>query len=141
MFERFRNALYEWWDKREKRRAEEHEVQRLEDVEFKRTHEPCPVCDEWIQKGLSTCPHCEAPFRDPVALQTWKLKQEVAELREQAAEAREQEKKERSDKRGNLQGCGCLLILGALIFAFLFPPLGGLMFLVGVIVLIVGLFS
>jgi ferric-dicitrate binding protein FerR (iron transport regulator) len=47
--------------------------------------------------------------------------------------------KQRRSRRGNTQGCGCLLILAGLLLCFLIPPLGGLSLLIGIIVLIVGL--
>jgi len=151
-FKSIGQTLQLWWkawqksqsEKRERERErteKRREEERLKKEEFERTHEPCPVCDEQIQKGLSVCPECEAPFRDPAALQTWKLQQEVKQLREEAGKAREHAKKEKREKRGNNQGCGCILMLVALVVAFIFPPLGGILFVIGLVMLIVGLVS
>ena len=130
-----------WRELRKKSRQEKLEAQRLHDEEFQRSHEPCPQCEEQIPKGLTVCPICEAPFADAAALQTWKLQQEIVQLRKQASEAHEQDKEERRKKRGNNQGCGCMLMLGAIVVGIMFPPLGGLIFVIGLVMLIVGLCS
>jgi hypothetical protein len=113
-------------------RRKRKEQKRIQNEEFQRTHEPCPWCRKLIDKGLMACPLCGAPFGDPNAYQNWQLRQEVIGLREDAVKARK-------ERRGNTQGCGCLLLLGGIICLVLIPPLGAFFLIVGFILLIVGL--
>lgn len=57
-------------------------------------------------------------------------------------EIRKEVKKQSRTRRGNTQGCGCLLILASIALAFTLVglPFAGIVFLVGLIVLIVGFF-
>lgn len=88
-------------------------------------------------------------FRDERAA-TIEFQRELAEHQRKAAAApastaqvqrviEQALEKQRKSRRGNTQGCGCLLMIVGLFCAFLFPPIGGLFLLIGFIVLIVGL--
>ncbi|MCD4654266.1 hypothetical protein K8T06_10075 [bacterium] len=49
-------------------------------------------------------------------------------------------KNQKRTKRGNYQGCGCLLILLSIPLFFV-PPIAGIVFIVGLIILIIGFTS
>jgi len=57
-------------------------------------------------------------------------------------EIKKELQKQVRNRRGNLQGCGCLLIILSIILAIslIGAPLAGLVFFLGLIILIVGLF-
>ncbi len=128
-------ATSQWLAARRQRRREwlrqQREAQAARDAEFRRTHQPCPACGQWIPKDSPWCPACQAPFRDPAALQTWYLRKQLESMHEQMAS-------DRRNRRGNTQCTGCLLILVALAIGIVFPPLGALILLLGIVVLIVG---
>jgi hypothetical protein len=88
----------------------------------------CKDCGKEISKKASSCPNCGAPT-------TYGKKQEKKKERKQ--------KEQRSSKRSNRQGCGCLLIVLAVVLglSLIGAPLAGLIFIIGVVVLVVGFLS
>ena len=121
---------HSWLENRRKKK----ELQRIQDEEFQRTHEPCPWCCKPIEKRLKSCPLCGAPFGDPVAYENWQLRQELVNTRKDAANVR-------TNRRSNTQGCGCLLmVVGCILcITLVFLPVGIFLLAVGFILLVVGL--
>jgi len=78
----------------------------------------CPDCGKEISTKARACPGCGRP----------------------TDVAAEQEKKTRRNKRGNTQGMGCLIMLLSIFAVFLSPFLGGPLFFIGLVILIVGFF-
>ena len=68
-------------------------------------------------------------------------KQEPGDYVNRADAVVEELRSQRRQRRGNLQGCGCLLICAGILcgLTFFLAPIAGLLILVGLIVLIVGL--
>jgi hypothetical protein len=60
---------------------------------------------------------------------------EAVQLRK---ELRKELQKAKVRSAGNQQGCGCLLFILALPLLLLFPPLGGLLLIVAIVILIIG---
>lgn len=80
----------------------------------------CRDCGTKISKKAEICPKCGAP----------------------TPAGKKAKRKERNRRRGNAQGCGCLLIvigffLGVTLIG---APFGGLLVMIGIIILIVGFF-
>ncbi len=69
------------------------------------------------------CSHCGRPFKDVAALAQWQVLQELKALRQEVAAAPVRAAKERRNRQSNMQGCGCLLLIAALLLAFV-PVLG-----------------
>jgi len=111
----------------EKREAQERE--------FRESHKKCPKCEGWSRKASQTCNDCYYPFSgDPALVIAWGQGQT-------AKENIESSKKERRNRRGNAQGCGCLLMLlgGLLCMTIVGIAPGSTCILIGFIVLIVGM--
>lgn len=81
----------------------------------------CDECRKEISEEAATCPHCGAPTKY----------------------GKKQSKKERRNKRGNIQGAGCLLIILAFILGITVvgAPFAIFIGIVGLVVLIIGFFS
>ena len=79
----------------------------------------CEECGKEISKKAELCPNCGAPTK-------W---------------GKKQAKKSKISKRGNTQGCGCLLILVAIALGFTVVglPFAGVIGIIGLIILIIGL--
>jgi uncharacterized membrane protein YvbJ len=80
----------------------------------------CKECGKEISDQATACPNCGAPTQY----------------------GQEDEKKERRKKRGNVQGAGCLIIILALILGFtvIGAPFAVFLGIIGLVILIVGLF-
>ena len=79
----------------------------------------CPECNKEISELAPTCPQCGAPTKAGA----------------------KQAKKEKTSKRGNIQGAGCLIIILAIVCSIFFPVGAILLGVTGVVVLIAGLFA
>jgi hypothetical protein len=134
-------SIARWLERRRHRRLDEALAKRLREDEFQRTHEPCPECRAQIPKEQTACPLCGAPFTDAAALQTWRLHREIVLLRQQASAMHARDQQAHQAKSGSNRGCGCILMLGGLIVACIFTPFGGLLFLIGLVLFIVGVAS
>ena len=75
----------------------------------------CKECGKEMSSSASACPSCGKPAED------------VA-------------KKERSKKRGNVQGAGCLIIIVGFVLMLLSPIVGTLALAAGIVVLLIGFF-
>lgn len=80
----------------------------------------CKECGKEISDEAASCPHCGAPT-------VW---------------GKKQAKKERRKRRGNVQGAGCLLIILAILLGFTIigAPFGMFLGVLGLVILIIGLF-
>ena len=94
---------------------------------------PCPVAPARLTK--------EANFRriQMSMIQCKECKTEMADTAESCPKCGAANKKINRKRRGNVQGCGCLIFLLGIPFIFLLPPLGVFLAAVGFIILIVGL--
>ena len=77
---------------------------------------PCKDCGQNISRNALFCPKCGCPNE---------------------LEVKKQEKKN-ADFRENLQGCGCFLVAGGLLFTVLLPDVGLPAVFIGICALIVG---
>lgn len=78
----------------------------------------CPDCGKEISVQAKACPGCGRPTN----------------------KAKEEEETAKRNNRGNVQGIGCLLILMSFFSFLLSPLLGGPLLIIGLIIIIVGLF-
>lgn len=80
----------------------------------------CAECGKEISDKASSCPNCGAPTKY----------------------GKKQAKKERTHRRGNVQGAGCLLIIISILLGLtvIGIPFAGFLGVVGLAVLIVGFF-
>ena len=80
----------------------------------------CDECGKEISNKATSCPYCGAPTK-------W---------------GKKETKKERRKKRGNVQGAGCLLIILSIILGLtvLGIPFAVFLGIVGLVVLVIGLF-
>jgi len=81
----------------------------------------CQECGKEISDKADACPKCGAPTKF----------------------GQKEKKKERNKRRSNVQGAGCLLILLSLILGFtvIGLPFAGILGTVGLIIVIIGLFT
>jgi predicted RNA-binding Zn-ribbon protein involved in translation (DUF1610 family) len=81
----------------------------------------CQECGKEISDQAASCPNCGAPTKH----------------------GRIETKRERSKRRGNVQGAGCLMMILALVLGFtvIGAPFAVIFGLIGLAVLIVGLFT
>ena len=79
---------------------------------------PCADCGKQISIHARACPGCGSPTKTAAA----------------------EDAKSRRNKRGNIQGLGCLLMLLSVFAIALSPFLGGPLFFVGIVILIAGFF-
>ena len=80
----------------------------------------CDECGNKISDQAPACPKCGALTK----------------------RGKNEAKKERRNRRGNVQGAGCLLIILAIILGFtvIGAPFAGVLGIIGLVVLIIGLF-
>ena len=80
----------------------------------------CPECGKEVSDKATSCPKCGAPTEY----------------------GKKETKKERIKKKGNVQGAGCLIMILALILGFtvLGIPFAIIFGIIGLVILIVGLF-
>ena len=80
----------------------------------------CQECGKEISDKAALCPNCGAPTEY----------------------GKKETKKERTRKKGNVQGAGCLIMILALILGFtvIGAPFAIILGIIGLVILIVGLF-
>jgi len=79
---------------------------------------PCPSCKKEISPLASSCPNCGRPTEHGVQII----------------------KDAKRSRRGNVQGVGCLTLLIALVFILISPVVSYLLFPIGIVIILVGLF-
>ncbi len=93
----------------------------------------CLECGKEISDKAESCPNCGAPTTAGYQAQAQAEVQATATAKLAKKESRKAAKKEKRKKKGRYQGVGCLTIIIGLFLVFLFPPLGGLLLIIGVV--------
>jgi predicted RNA-binding Zn-ribbon protein involved in translation (DUF1610 family) len=100
----------------------------------------CPDCGSKVSRRAESCPECGAPGDVIRHAQTLIRTQSIDE---KSTARDEQEliryfKKERRRRRGNTQGCGCLVVILSILLFIIFPLAGIILIIFGLILLIIG---